>query len=716
MSLATQVLLSLVLGLTTGLFFGEMVSFLMVVGRAFIMLLQMTVLPYAVVSLIAGLGRLSVGQAKSLAVKGGGFLLLFWGMALIVVALTPLAFPQWESSSFFSTTLTETEQKRNLLNLYIPANPFQSMAESVVPAVVLFSLALGVALIGVKNKNRLIEPLSAFGEALMRVTMYVARLMPVGVFAIAASASGTIQVDEFGRLQVYFVTFIAVALVMALWIVPALVTSLIPLSYRDFLGLSRDVLITAFAIGNLFVVMPILIQKSKVLLEKLDLASPETSSTVDVLVPASFNFPNLGHLLTLSFILFAGWFAGAAVSITKYPAFLIAGLFSMFGKPQAGIPFMLDMMRIPSDMFQLFIVTAVMNGRFGTLLSAVSILGLAVLVSCAMAGKLVFKWASMVRFCLVSALILALILGGLNIFFSRAIENAYSKDKVLLGMQLLRDPVPAKVHKAVAQIAASEVEPGTSTMARILGRRLIRVGYFRDQLPFSFFNASGRLVGFDVEMAHALAKDLKVDLEFVPVERDTFGELLDRGYCDIVMSSVAVTPERAQQVSFSRPYLNLTVALVVKDHRLDDFNTRDKLRALKSIRIGSLNVPYYLEKVHRYLPQAQIVPLKSIEEFFKNEEEDCDALLISAEAGSAWTLIYPAYSVAIPRPDVITGPAAYAVAKGDKELCDFVNNWIVLKKQDRTITRLYDYWILGKAATHKKPRWSVIRNVLHWVD
>jgi hypothetical protein len=46
---------------------------------------------------------------------------------------------------------------------------------------------------------------------------------------------------------------------------------------------------------------------------------------------------------------------------------------------------------------------------------------------------------------------------------------------------------------------------------------------------------------------------------------------------------------------------------------------------------------------------------------------------------------------------------------------DFVNIWIDLKKKDKTIKALYDHWILGKAAEKKEPRWSIIRDVLHWV-
>ncbi|PON16733.1 hypothetical protein C2W62_16855 [Candidatus Entotheonella serta] len=58
LSLATQVVIALGLGLAVGMFFGELVAFLKDIGRAFILLLQMTVLPYITLSLITGLGHL----------------------------------------------------------------------------------------------------------------------------------------------------------------------------------------------------------------------------------------------------------------------------------------------------------------------------------------------------------------------------------------------------------------------------------------------------------------------------------------------------------------------------------------------------------------------------------------------------------------------------------------------------------------------------------
>jgi hypothetical protein len=46
----------------------------------------------------------------------------------------------------------------------------------------------------------------------------------------------------------------------------------------------------------------------------------------------------------------------------------------------------------------------------------------------------------------------------------------------------------------------------------------------------------------------------------------------------------------------------------------------------------------------------------------------------------------------------------------------FMNRWIDLKKKDHTIDRLYNHWILGRGAVDEEPRWSIIRDVLHWVE
>ncbi len=227
----------------------------------------MTVLPYIVVSLVTGLGSLTAREAAELARRAGGFLLLLWGIALTSVLLFSLVIPDWTSASFFSSTLIQQPPAFDLLRLFIPANPFESLADNSVPAVVVFSIALGIALIGIENTGSLVRSLSLIADALGRITGFVVRLAPIGVFAIAAEAAGTMDLEQIRGLQVYAAGYIALALFLSLWVLPGLVTSLTQFRYREVVGMSRDALVTAFATGNVFIVLSMLAEKSKELIK-----------------------------------------------------------------------------------------------------------------------------------------------------------------------------------------------------------------------------------------------------------------------------------------------------------------------------------------------------------------------------------------------------------------------------------------------------------------
>jgi hypothetical protein len=89
---------------------------------------------------------------------------------------------------------------------------------------------------------------------------------------------------------------------------------------------------------------------------------------------------------------------------------------------------------------------------------------------------------------------------------------------------------------------------------------------------------------------------------------------------------------------------------------------------------------------------------------------------MAAERGSAWTLRSPQFTVVVPEPGVLKVPLAYALPQHDHDFARFLNTWIELKRRDGTIDDLYQYWILGRNAAARRPRWSVIRDVLHWVE
>ena len=169
-------------------------------------------------------------------------------------------------------------------------------------------------------------------------------------------------------------------------------------------------------------------------------------------------------------------------------------------------------------------------------------------------------------------------------------------------------------------------------------------------------------------------------------------------------------------MTFSASYLDETLAFIVPDHMRDAFSSWEAVRSQGRLRIGVPPLPYYLAKIRAELPAAELVPLVTADQMFTGTTLAFDAVVLTAERGSAWTLLHPQYSVAIPMPHPIKVPLAYPVAAHDEALATLVSTWIELKQKDGTIDQLFAHWILGRDAVVKEPRWSVIRDVLHWVD
>jgi Na+/H+-dicarboxylate symporter/ABC-type amino acid transport substrate-binding protein len=712
MTFSRQILVGLLLGVLAGVFFGERAAALRWAADGFVKLLQMMVLPYITVSIIDSLGSLRSSDVRRLGLRAAAVLAMLWAVAITFAFLIPWTFPSMQTATFFSSSLVERRPAFNFIDLYIPANPFNALANNIVPAVVLFSAMLGVALIRVNGKERLLDVLDVARAAISTAMRFVTRLTPYGLFAIAANAAGTLRLEQVSRLQIYLVAYVMVALLVSLWVLPGLVAALTPIRAGDMLRQSRNSLITAAIAGDLFIVLPGLMEDSRTLLNRLD-AGGEGDRLTEVIVPVSFNFPHTGKLLSLSFILFAGWFSDAAVEVTDYPQLAMAGLVTFFGSLNAAVPFLLDLFRIPADTFQLFLATGVVNSRVGSLVAAVHTLTVALLVACAVTGQLRWKRGPLLSYASVTIALTIAVIGGTRLLFASGSSHEYSKDQVLASMQLPRDPVRATVAHT---LSAPPTPTAVPTLEAIAQRGELRVGYLADALPFAFFNRAGDLVGFDIEMAHRLAREMGVTLTFVPIDRERMGEQLEQGYCDLVMSGAVVTTNRAREMLFSQSYLDETVALVVPDGRRAEYVTWEAIRRRGVLRVAAPNVPYYTNKLRELVPHAVIELHTSIAGLFDKSATRADAVLLPAERGSAWTLMHPEYSVVVPGPEPIRLPLAYPIARRDLQFAAFVDTWIGLKRKDGTLDAAYKYWILGQDAVPPEPRWSVIRNVLHWVE
>ncbi len=181
-----------------GIFFGEDCSFLAPLGDVFLGLMKMSIMPYIMVSLIVGIGSLSKEQAKLLLAKGGLWFVLLITISIAVILLIPLSFPTLTTASFFSKSMLQPREGVDFIRLFIPSNPFQSLVNSFIPAIVLFSIAIGVALMGLKNKQNLIQPLATLSQALTKIAKFVIKLAPLGIFGIRSFLGYSLS-DEYTK-------------------------------------------------------------------------------------------------------------------------------------------------------------------------------------------------------------------------------------------------------------------------------------------------------------------------------------------------------------------------------------------------------------------------------------------------------------------------------------------------------------------------------------
>ena len=719
LGLAELTLIGLAAGIFCGLFFGEEASRLNIIGDIYIRLLQMTVLPYIFFSLIANIGQLTVEQAKLLAKRAGTVLLILWGIGIVMVITMPLALPPQVSASFFSSSIFATPEKIDLVSLFIPSNIFGALAENIVPSIVFFSIFSGIALIGIgiPQKESIIKLFEALVQTMTRATQILAAVAPIGVFAITADAAGTIELSELGRLQGYIIIYVIAFLLLAFWVLPGLVAALTPFKFGEVIKISRTPLIIAFSTGNALVVLPLIIEGVKELFKKYNILSQEAINMTQVVVPLAYPFPTLGKMLAMLFVPFAAWYVGESMSIADYGVYIAAGFPSFFGSVTVAIPFALDLIKIPGDMFQLFLATSILATNIGDCLTAMHIMALSLLVACASSGSLRLRWQRLGIVLVTTVLVTGILLFGTRVYLAKTSEGSYNKDEIVASLQLIGDPVP---HVIVEPAPNPEpLLPGETMTERVRRRDILRVGFNPDNLPWSFYNAQKQLVGFDIDMAFNFAKDSGINqIEFVPFQDSSLVQQMNEDHFDIAMSGIVGTVERSIELQLTQPYLYINLALVVPDYKVNQFSTLESIQVTKNLRIGVVDTEVLTRKVESLLPNVEFVVLESDRDFFEDTEKgkNLDALLISAEEGSAWTLLYPNFQVVTPFPRQIALPLVYPFQENDQKADEIFDHWIELRKNDGTIQVGYDYWILGKGTEQKQPRWSIIRNVLHWID
>ena len=761
LNLTRWILLGFILGILTGLVFGDLCSVMQPLSEAFIKAWQITILPSVALSLIVGIGSLKRDTAKAIALKAFLILLLIWVIGVAGYFSFQLAFPPRMEASFFSTQDLAAKTDLNLIDQFIPSNPFMSLSDGIIPATVLFCLFLGFALMLDDGSGPVVNFLRVLLRALNRMTHIIAWTFPVGIFVITAVTAGTLTIEGFLERQVFVVTLAAAAILLGLVVMPLLVTCFTTFHYRDVLASSSRAMLLAFSTGTEFITLPLISEGVEKLFQGRahnpgtgngsdttptgeretrnnpggtalageqapDPGQGSIRSYSEILVPVAYTFPLLGGLVPFLFILFVAWLYQNPLDLLEQLQLVVVGIPSFFGSSKLAVISLLDLMHLPADAYNLYISSGILRQAFVAPLSVISIFSFTTITIALTTDRARFRWKRAAMSLLAVILLAVLLIAGLHAGFAALLAGTYHGGDQISRIELPPDPEGNRLDQVVNTTVYLHREDVPAIVPASSGRRdevrqirergVLRVGYNSNNVPFVFFNDKGELVGYDVEMAYDLARALNVSrIEFVPITGTTLAESLDSGYCDIIMSAVMVNADRLETMKFTDPVVTVHLAFVVPDGKKKEFTKLDDVKMMDGLRVAVFNNTALVTVAHKLLPNATVVPIDSREDFF--EKGKADALLVPAEEGYPMTLVYPFFDVAIIEPyDSYQMMYGYPVAKDSSESYLLaLNYWIRMEKDYGLLQKKYDYWVLGKIPGSAGPRWSVVRNVLHWV-
>lgn len=139
-----------------------------------------------------------------------------------------------------------------------------------------------------------------------------------------------------------------------------------------------------------------------------------------------------------------------------------------------------------------------------------------------------------------------------------------------------------------------------SALDRIQASKILRVCVWPDYFAISYRDPKTlKLSGIDVEMAHALARDLGVGLEFVD---SSFARLIadvNENRCDVAMFAVGITPIRQEKLRFTKPHLASDIYAITtqSNRRIKSWDDIDKAGTIVAVAKGTLHEPVMREKL-----------------------------------------------------------------------------------------------------------------------
>ena len=224
--------------------------------------------------------------------------------------------------------------------------------------------------------------------------------------------------------------------------------------------------------------------------------------------------------------------------------------------------------------------------------------------------------------------------------------------------------------------------PGGSEVDSSGDKKQIIMGTNAEFAPFEYREGKD-VVGFDVDLSKKIAENLGKELKIEDMEFGGLLAALETGKVDFIAAGMSKTPDRAEQVDFSKPYFTASQMITVKAGNTDIASGDDLVGKKIGVQLGTTG-----EEVAREIEDAEVISFdKGAMALVDLANGKLDAVVLDAEPTKNYTEGNDELQVL--EEELTNEEYSIAVRKGDKELLDAINKTIDEMKENGEFEELF---------------------------
>ncbi len=241
-------------------------------------------------------------------------------------------------------------------------------------------------------------------------------------------------------------------------------------------------------------------------------------------------------------------------------------------------------------------------------------------------------------------------------------------------------------------LACAQLASAGETLQRIIDFKVLKVGMSADQPPMTALNKQGGVMGYDVDLARAMARAMRVQLDIKVIPFGSLLEALEKGEVDMVISNISITPERTESAYFVGPYMMAGKSILTRNSVLAEAKDSGALNR-DDLKLAALKNSTSATFVRENLPDAQLIEVASNDDGVSGLiKGDFDAMLADMATCKLAVLRHPDAGLVTLKEPLTIEPVGIAISGDDPQFKNLVDNYLEAYAKTGILGKLREKW------------------------